>query len=80
MNDVTTRGRSYFGGTSDANARRTVVRPTLRSRATWRRGTPSVTSRLIRVQSSTEITHPTCRGGLVFERRSGLVLKRGSCR
>jgi hypothetical protein len=40
-----------------------------KSRATWRWGTPSATSRRIRAQSSTEITHPICLGGLVFKRR-----------
>ncbi|WP_184509876.1 integrase core domain-containing protein, partial [Terracoccus luteus] len=29
-----------------------------------------------RAQSSTEITHPICLGGLVFDRRYGLVFKR----
>src|SRR5690242_4173009 len=47
-----------------------------RSRATWRCGTPSATSRRIRAQSSIEITHPICLGGLVFDRRYGLVFKR----
>ena len=65
-NDV--GARSYFGGTPDATARATVDRPIPRSRATWRCGTPSATSRRIRAQSSTEITHPICLGSLVFER------------
>jgi hypothetical protein len=47
-----------------------------RFRATWRCGTPSATSRRIRAQSSTEITHPICLGGPVFDRRYGLVFKR----
>ena len=47
-----------------------------RSRATCRCGTPSATSRRIRAQSSTEITHPICLGGLVFDRRYGLVFNR----
>jgi hypothetical protein len=37
---------------------------------------PSATSRLINAQSSTEITHPICLGGLIFDRRHGLVFKR----
>ena len=41
-----------------------------------RRGTPSATSRLTNAQSSTEITHPICLGGLGFARRYGLVFKR----
>jgi hypothetical protein len=36
----------------------------------------AVRSRLINAQSSTEITHPICLGGLVFGRRYGLVFKR----
>ena len=43
-NDVVTAGRSNFGGLSEANARATDDRPTPRSRATWRCGTPSATS------------------------------------
>lgn len=35
--------------------------------------TPSATIRRIKAQSSAEITHPICLGGLVFDRRSGLV-------
>lgn len=46
-------------------ARATVARPTPKSRATRHCGTPSATSRRIRAQSSTEITHPICLGGLV---------------
>ena len=61
---------------SEATARSTVARPIPRSRATCRRGTPSATSRRINAQSSTEITHPICLGGLVFDRRYGLVFKR----
>jgi len=34
VNDVGTRGRSYLGGPSEANARLTVDLPTPRSRAT----------------------------------------------
>jgi hypothetical protein len=75
-NDDATGGRSYFGGLSDANARSTVARPMPSCFATRRRGTPSATSRLINAQSSTEITHPICLGGLVFDRRYGLVFKR----
>ena len=76
VNDVGTARRSYFGGRSDATARSTVARPIPNCRATCRRGTPSATSRLINAQSSTEITHPICLGGLVFDRRYGLVFKR----
>ena len=76
VNAVATHGRSYFGGRSEANARSTVARPIPSCRATCRRGTPSATSRLINAQSSTEITHPICLGGLVFDRRYGLVFKR----
>jgi hypothetical protein len=76
VNDVGTGGRSYFGGRSEANARSTVARPIPNCLATRRRGTPSATSRLINAQSSTEITHPICLGGLVFDRRYGLVFKR----
>jgi hypothetical protein len=76
LNDVGAAARSYLGGRSEANARATVDRPTPRSRATCRCGTPSATSRRIRAQSSTEITHPICLGGLVFDRRYGLVFKR----
>ena len=76
VNDVGTAGRSYLGGPSDATARATVDRPTPKSRATWRCGTPSATSRRIKAQSSIEITHPICLGGLVFDRRYGLVFKR----
>jgi hypothetical protein len=75
-NDDGTGGRSYFGGRSEANARSTVARPIPNCLATRRRGTPSATSRLINAQSSTEITHPICLGGLVFDRRYGLVFKR----
>lgn len=75
-NDVVTGMRWYFGGRSEANARSTVARPIPSRRATCRRGTPSATSRLIRAQSSTEITHPICLGGLVFNRRYGLVFAR----
>ena len=75
-NDVGTGFRSYFGGASDARARATVDLPIPRSRATCRCGTPSATSRRISAQSSTEITHPICRGGLVFERRYGLIFER----
>jgi hypothetical protein len=32
--------------------------------------------RLINAQSSTEITHPICLGGLVFNRRYGLKFRR----
>ena len=73
VNDVSTAGRSYLGGPSEASARATVDRPMPKSRATWRCGTPSATSRRIRAQSSTEITHPICLSGLVFNRRYGLV-------
>ena len=38
-------GRSYLGGRSEASALSTVDLPIPRSRATWRRGTPSGTSR-----------------------------------
>jgi len=75
-NAVGTTARSYFGGRSEASARSTVARPIPNCRATCRRGTPSATSRLINAQSSTEITHPICLGGLVFDRRYGLVFKR----
>ena len=75
-NDVGCGGRSYFGGRSDANARSTVARPIPKSRATCRCGTPSATSRRINAQSSTEITHPICLGGLVFDRRYGLIFER----
>ncbi len=47
-----------------------------RSRATCRCGTPSATSRRTKAQSSIEITHPICLGGLVFSRRYGLVFER----
>jgi len=73
VNDVGTAGRSYFGGPSEASARSTVALPIPNCCATRRRGTPSGTSRLINAQSSTEITHPICLGGLVFDRRYGLV-------
>jgi hypothetical protein len=76
VNAVGTARRPYFGGRSDATARSTVARPIPNCRATCRRGTPSATSRLINAQSSTEITHPICLGGLVFDRRYGLVFKR----
>jgi hypothetical protein len=76
VNDVGPASRSYFGGRSDARARSTVDRPIPSCRATCRRGTPSATSRLINAQSSTEITHPICLGGLVFNRRYGLVFER----
>ncbi len=59
VNDVATAGRSYFGGRPEATARATVDRPTPRSRATHRAGTPSATSRRIRAQSSTD--HPLLR-------------------
>jgi hypothetical protein len=75
VNDIGTAFRSYFGGRSDFSARSTVDRPIPSCRATCRRGTPSATSRLINAQSSTEITHPICLGGLVFDRRYGLVFK-----
>jgi hypothetical protein len=61
---------------SDANALSTVDRPIPSCLATCRLGTPSATSRLINAQSSTEITHPICLGGLVFARRYGLVFNR----
>ena len=76
VNEVSTGGRSYFGGRSEANARATVDLPTPKSRATRRCGTPSATSRRINAQSSTEITHPICLGGVIFERRYGLVFER----
>jgi hypothetical protein len=76
VNDLGTGARSYFGGRSEANARSTVARPIPNCRATRRRGTPSATSRLINAQSSTEITHPICLGGLVFDRRYGLIFER----
>lgn len=41
----------------------------------WRQES-SATSRLINAQPSTEITHPICLGGLVFERRYGLNFER----
>ena len=75
-NAVGTTARSYFGGRSEASAWSTVARPIPNCRATCRRGTPSATSRLINAQSSTEITHPICLGGLVFDRRYCLVFKR----
>jgi hypothetical protein len=68
-NDVGCAARSYFGGRSDANALSTVDRPIPSCLATCRCGTPSATSRRINAQSSTEITHPICLGGLVFARR-----------
>ena len=74
-NDVAAGLRSYFGGPSDATARATVDRPIPSSRATCRCGTPSATSRRISAQSSTEITHPICLGGLVFDRRYGLSFR-----
>jgi len=73
VNDVGTAARSYFGGRSDATARSTVARATPSCRATCRRGTRSATSRRINAQSSTEITQPICLGGLVFDRRYGLI-------
>jgi hypothetical protein len=76
VNDVDPDRRWYFGGPQDATARATVDRPMPRSRATRRCGTPSATNRRINAQSSTEITHPICLGGLVFHRRYGLVFKR----
>jgi hypothetical protein len=76
VNAVGTARRSYLGGRSDTTARSTVARPIPNCRATCRRGTPSATSRLINAQSSTEITHPICLGGLAFDRRYGLVFKR----
>jgi len=76
VNDVATAGREYRGGESEATARATVDRPTPRSLATCRCGTPSATSRRINAQSSTEITHPLCPGGLRFDRRYGLVFER----
>ncbi|GAA1971523.1 hypothetical protein GCM10009776_37990 [Microbacterium deminutum] len=69
VNDVGCGGLSYFGGRSDANALSTVDRPIPNCLATCRCGTPSATSRRINAQSSTEITHPICLGGLVFARR-----------
>jgi hypothetical protein len=68
--------RSYLGGPSDATARATVDLPIPSCRATCRCGTPSATSRRISAQSSTEITHPICLGGLIFERRYGLIFER----
>jgi hypothetical protein len=56
--------------------RATVDLPIPRFRATCRCGTPSATSRRINAQSSTEITHPICMGGLDFERRHGLTFER----
>jgi hypothetical protein len=76
MNALGPARRSYFGGRSEATARSTVARPIPNCLATCRRGTPSATSRLINAQSSTEITHPICLGGLIFDRRYGLVFKR----
>lgn len=76
VNEVGTGLRSYFGGRSEATARTTVALPIPRSRATCRRGTPSATNRRINAQSSTEIAHPICPGGLVFERRYGLIFER----
>jgi hypothetical protein len=76
VNEVDTAGRWYFGGPSEATARATVDRPTPRSRATCRCGTPSATSRRIGARSCIEITQPICLGGLVFDRRYGLVFKR----
>ena len=76
VNAVGTGARSYLGERSDATARSTVARPTPNCRATCRRGTPCATRRRINAQSSTEITHPICLGGLVFDRRYGLVFKR----
>ena len=52
-------------GSNGVNAVGTAARPIPRSRATGRRGTPSATSRRTNAQSSTEITQPICRGGLV---------------
>ena len=75
-NEVATGIRSYFGGPSDATARATVDLPIPSSRATCRCGTPTATSRRINAQSSTEITHPTCLGGLIFKRRYGLIFER----
>lgn len=74
--DVGTGFRSYFGGTSDATALATVDLPIPSCRATCRYGTPSATSRRISAQSSTEITHPICLGGLIFKRRYGLIFER----
>lgn len=76
VNAVDTAGREYRGGESEATARATVARPTPRSLATCRCGTPSATSRRINAQSSTEITHPICPGGLRFDRRYGLERRR----
>lgn len=76
VNAVGTAGRSYFGGRSEASTRSTVDLPIHRSRATRRCGTPSATSRRIKAQSSTEITHPICLGGHVFARRYGLDFTR----
>jgi hypothetical protein len=76
VNEVAAGLRSYFGGRSDASARTTVDLPMPRFRATCRCGTPSATSRRINAQSSTEITHPICMGGLDFERRYGLTFER----
>ena len=66
-NDLATASRAYVGSRSEATARSTVARPHIP--ATCRFGTQPATSRLIKAQSSIEITHPLCPGGLVFERR-----------
>jgi hypothetical protein len=76
VNDVGAAFRSYFGGRSDATAAATVARAIPNCLATCRCGIPSATSRLINAQSSTEITHPICLGGLDFERRYGLTFER----
>jgi hypothetical protein len=76
VNDVEAATRSYRGGRSDRTAAATVARAMPRSLATCRCGTPSATSRRINAQSSTEITHPICLGGRVFERRYGLTFER----
>lgn len=75
-NDVGTGLRSYFGGPADATALPTVALPMPSCLATCRCGTPSATSRRISAQSSTEITHPICLGGLIFKRRYGLIFER----
>lgn len=75
-NYVGTPGRWYTGGWSETTARSTVARPTPKSRATCRFGTPSATSRLINAQSSTVITDPVCPGGVVFDRSYGPIFER----
>ena len=77
VNAVGTAGPLVLRRAVAANARATVSRAIPRSRAICRCGnTLAAVSRRINAQSSTVITHPICLGGLVFDRRYGLVFKR----